>query len=150
SHLIPGVDDGCESLTESLTCAQMLVDAGYTHCFCTPHVWPSLPDVTVANVTEWVAELQAELDNNDIPLKLLPGGEINLRPETMKNTKRSEIVTYAMKRKYLLIDLWADRLPVFFKPSVQWFQSLGITVILAHPERMRAVQDQPSLADSFE
>ena len=50
---------------------------------------------------------------------------------------------------FVLIDLWADVLPEHFEPQVRWLQSLGMTVILAHPERMRAVQVQPELADYF-
>jgi protein-tyrosine phosphatase len=148
SHLLPGVDDGCESLSESLACAEMLVAAGYTHSFCTPHVWPSLADVTIRNICEWTAELQAELDVAGIPLKLLPGGELTLRAE-MIEAKPESVVTYAMKRKYLLIDMWAEYLPSYFKSTIKWLQSTGATVILAHPERMRAVQHALSLADDF-
>ena len=43
SHLLPGLDDGCVSLDESLACARRLVAEGYTHSFCTPHIWPNLP-----------------------------------------------------------------------------------------------------------
>src|SRR5439155_14527195 len=31
-----------------------------------------------------------------------------------------------------------------------WLQSKGLRVILAHPERMRAVQDEPELGDYFQ
>ena len=41
-------------------------------------------------------------------------------------------------------------LPDFFERCVRWFQSLGLDVILAHPERMRAVQHEPELADYFD
>ena len=43
SHLLPNVDDGCGSQAETLECARRLVEAGYTHSFCTPHYWPNLP-----------------------------------------------------------------------------------------------------------
>jgi protein-tyrosine phosphatase len=45
--------------------------------------------------------------------------------------------------------LWAEKLPEFFAPAVRWLQGMGLTVILAHPERCRAVQDDPGLADVF-
>jgi protein-tyrosine phosphatase len=40
-------------------------------------------------------------------------------------------------------------MPAWFEPSVRWLQSLGFKPILAHPERMRAVQLDPGLADYF-
>jgi tyrosine-protein phosphatase YwqE len=52
--------------------------------------------------------------------------------------------------KYILVDMWADRIPDFFEPTVRWLQGMGLTVVLAHPERMRAVQDDPKLADYFQ
>src|SRR5437764_6432743 len=146
SHLLPGIDDGCATLEESLECARRLVGAGYTHSFCTPHIWPKLPNNTVRNITERVDRLQEALDEANIPLQLWPGGELNLSADLPKRPPE-DIVTYGMRRRYCLFDLWAERLPPFFEPSVRWLQSLGLTVVLAHPERMRAVQDDPRMGD---
>jgi protein-tyrosine phosphatase len=148
AHLLPGVDDGCQSLDDSLECAREFVARGYSHCFCTPHVWRNLPHNDRQGIDRRVSALQAELEFAGIPLALLPGGEINLTPDFMTGDADA-IVTYALRGKHVLIDLWAERLPPHFEPSVRWFQSRGLTVILAHPERMRAVQDVPELADHF-
>jgi protein-tyrosine phosphatase len=59
------------------------------------------------------------------------------------------LITYGLAERYILADIWAATLPPFFEPTVRWLQSRGYTVILAHPERMRAVQDKPNLADYF-
>jgi protein-tyrosine phosphatase len=149
SHLLPGIDDGCQSLEDSLACARLLVEAGYTHSFCTPHIWPNLPENNVVNIPKRVAALQSELDRAAISLRLIPGGEINLRPETVR-VGGDEVVTYGMSRKHVLFDLWADKIPPFFEPAVRHLQSMGLTTILAHPERMRAVQDDPRIADYFQ
>lgn len=148
SHLLPGIDDGCKTVDESITCARMMVDAGYTHAFCTPHIWANLPGNTVRAIPDRVAALQAEFDRAGIPLKLHPGGELNLRTN-VTDIPPDGIVTYSMRRTHVLIDLWADRLPPHFEPSIRWLQSLGLTVVLAHPERLRAVQMEPELADYF-
>jgi len=147
-HLLPGVDDGCQTLDESLECARAMVREGYTHSFCTPHVWPSLPLNNVDNISKMVGDLQIALESAKIPLRLLPGGEINLREDTL-HTPPEALVSYDMATRYVLIDLWAEKLPEFFAPNVRWLQSRGAKVILAHPERMRAVQADPSIADYF-
>ncbi len=149
SHLLPGLDDGCQTLEESLNCARVLVREGYTHSFCTPHIWPSFPQNTIGNIRQHVANLQTSLDEAGIALKLFPGGEINLRADTAA-TLPDALVSYAMGRRFVLIDLWADQLPPFVAPAVEWLQSQGVTVILAHPERMRAVQNDPSLLNRFD
>jgi protein-tyrosine phosphatase len=149
AHLLPGIDDGCATVEESLACALRLVEAGYTHCFCTPHVWPSFPRNNPAAIPLAVEQLQVNLALANLPLTVLSGGELNMRADTA-SLKIDRLVSYGMKGKFVLIDLWADRLPDFFEPSIRALQSLGARVILAHPERMRAVQDHPELADRFE
>ena len=148
SHLLPGADDGCSNLEESLECARRLVEAGYTHSFCTPHIWPNLPQNTVEQIVKKTARLQQSLDAASIPLRLLPGGELNLRPDT-DGTPIEHLPTYAMAGRWCLFDIWADRIPPFFWKAIRWLQSLGLKAIVAHPERMRAVQDEPMLVDEF-
>lgn len=149
SHILPGIDDGCATLEQSLTCARMLVNAGYSHSFVTPHFWPNLPHVKPSNIVRWTSELQARLDAEGIDLALMPGGELNLRPELMV-LKKEEVPTYGMGGKYCIFDLWANELPAFFEPVVRHLQGLGLTVILAHPERMQALQTDAGLIDRIQ
>src|SRR5947207_3307026 len=148
THLLPGVDDGCRDLAESIQCGRMLVEAGYAQAFCTPHIWPNLPQNNPPLIVQRTDELQKEFDRAGVSLKLLPGGELNLRPE-MVNWSREQIPTYAMKGKHCIFDLWADKLPPFFWPAVEHLQSFQTRVIIAHPERFRAVQEDVSLVEQF-
>ena len=84
----------------------------------------------------------------NIPCTLIPGGELNMTDATAR-LDFDDVVTYGMQKTHVLIDLWAESLPPFFEKSVKHLQSFGLTVILAHPERMRAVQGDPELADYF-
>ena len=148
SHLLPAVDDGCKTVDESIQCARMLVAAGYSHCFCTPHIWPGNPVETEQLVAKWTEELQGALKSAGVPLRLLPGGELNLHPGVMQ-TPAERIISMGLAQRYILVDMWADELPQWFEPTVRWLQEMKLTVILGHPERMRAVQDQPELAAEF-
>lgn len=147
-HLLPCIDDGCADYDDSLACARMMVAEGYTHAFCTPHIWPSLPHNTAPNIALRTEEFQAQLHDAGVPLTVFPGGELNLRPDILK-TPPDQIVTYGLNRRFCLFDLWVDSLPSFFDPAVKRLQSLGLTVIVAHPERMRAVQDDPTIVEHF-
>jgi len=148
AHLLPEVDDGCPTVGDSVACARRLVEAGYTHAFCTPHVWPDLPHNNVTIIRHRVAELQSAYDQQQVPLHLIPGGEIGLRTQTL-TLEMEDVVSYGVRRKYCLVDFWGNVLPPFFRDAVKHLQSMGLKVILAHPERMRAVQDQPELVDEF-
>lgn len=148
SHLLPGIDDGCPTIDESIACARRMVEAGYTHSFCTPHVWPNLPENNVRRIPERTAALQRSLEAAKVPLIVFPGGELNLRAD-LAYLEADQIPTYGMAGRYCIFDIWVDRLPPFFWPTVESLQSKGLKVILAHPERMRAVQDDPELVDEF-
>ncbi|HEY7091037.1 MAG TPA: CpsB/CapC family capsule biosynthesis tyrosine phosphatase [Tepidisphaeraceae bacterium] len=148
SHLLPATDDGCDTVEESLQCARMLVGAGYSHCFCTPHAWSDRRMIARNTVPAYVAELQQSLDHAAIPLRLLPGSELNLHPKVMQ-TPEDKIIDLCLAGRYILVDMWAEKMPDWFEPAVRWLQAMNLTVILAHPERMRAVQDQPTLARQF-
>ena len=149
SHLLPGVDDGCGSVDESLACARVLVANGYTHSFCTPHIMAGFSTARAEIIPKMVADLQQHLDDASIPLKLMPGGEMNFAP-AFRNAPADMVISYGLTGKHCLVDMWADKIPSHFEPSVRWLQEMGLQVILAHPERMRAVQDDPSLADYFD
>lgn len=147
-HLLPGIDDGCPDLNESLECARILVQNGYTHCFCTPHAWPNLPEVTRAGVLKRVIALQGELDAANISLTLIPGCELSLRSEAVE-AQLDDLVEHGLDSGYLLFDIWTEKLPEWFEPAIRRIQSLGLQPVLAHPERMRAVQDNPQLCEVF-
>ena len=147
SHLLPGIDDGCKTIEQSIECARVLVENGYTHAFCTPHIWPSYKGISRTSVPRWCNLLEAEYERNKVALKLLPGGELNLYLGVTR-TPIEDLVPLNLG-KYQLVDMWAAEIPAFFEESIQWLQSLGLTVILAHPERMRAVQDSPEVVDYF-
>jgi protein-tyrosine phosphatase len=144
-HLLPGVDDGCKTIEESIACARVLVANGYTHAFCTPHIWANNRGISRTSVPRLVKLLQAELDGARVPLVLLPGGELNLYLGVEK-TPAEELVPLGLGR-FMLADMWFPELPPFFESVVEWLRGLGLTMVLAHPERMRAIQDEPELVD---
>src|SRR5687767_913784 len=75
SHLLPAVDDGCKTVEDSIACAKILVANGYSHAFCTPHIWHNNRGISRTSVPRLVKMLQTELDAAQVPLTLMPGGE---------------------------------------------------------------------------
>jgi protein-tyrosine phosphatase len=151
AHLIPGVDDGCQTLGESIECARQFLAAGYTHAFCTPHIWPSFPRNVAVNILRWTADLQTEYDRASVPLRLLPGGEINFQTAwpAMQSLSRMDIVSYGLLGKHVLFDFWADSAPDYLLPAVAHLRSLGLVPILAHPERIRVIQENAALLEKL-
>ena len=154
THLLPAIDDGCTSVNASLQCARILVENGYTHAFCTPHIWPNLPENNVATIPARVAQLQAHLDRNEIPLQLLTGGELNIQSlwPGLRIWQREQIPTFALAGRYVLFDFWARSLrdcrEALFE-GTKHLHSLDLEPILAHPERIAAIQENPDVIDEL-
>ena len=147
SHLLPNVDDGCQSLGESIACAKRLVEAGYTHSFCTPHIWPSL-DNAFDRTRGRVATLQQALDDAGVALQLMPGGEMHIRADFCRLAV-DDLVSYGNAGRYALFDFWTDAVPDYFNPCVKHLQAAGIQPIVAHPERIEAFQNDPWIVETF-
>jgi protein-tyrosine phosphatase len=145
SHLLPGLDDGCATLEESGECARALVGMGYTHAFCTPHVWPSLEN-NPKSIVAAVADLQKYLLEQGIALKVMSGGEINLLEcwPKISTLMKEQIVTYGMGGKYVLFDFWADTFGECrenLRAAIGYLIRHGLKPILAHPERIEAMRE---------
>jgi protein-tyrosine phosphatase len=137
-HLLPGVDDGSRDLAESIELAAALVAAGFSHFTCTPHIWPGAV-LSPAFVTERTMQLQHSLDQAGVRLTLIPGGELNI-DLPLESMGDDEIVSYSMRGKYVLFDFWYSHLPDMFWPRVKRLQRMGLTPIVAHPERIGVFQ----------
>ncbi len=149
AHLLPGFDDGCRTVADSVAVGRQLVEAGYAHAMCTPHVWTHLPPEMVPEIKRRTAQLQADYDANGVGLTLHPGGELSLANSwpRLAEVPVADIPTAAMGGRYALFDFWADSLPPELEPAVRHLVSVGLQPILAHPERIGAFQRDPAAVD---
>src|SRR5579871_201814 len=76
-HILPKIDDGTTSMDEALTMAKFCVADGITHIFATPHCHRYI-HLLRADILPRVAELNSQLEAAKIPLKILPGSEIQV------------------------------------------------------------------------
>ena len=145
-HLLPGVDDGCRDVRESIELARRLAAAGFTHAICTPHVAPEFPGNVPRDTPRAVAALQAELNGAGVPLTLLAGGE-NRLSEDIPLTPVNDLVLLCGGRSvggyYYLFDTWDAAWPEHLERTVNWLHNRRITPIMAHPERCPFVCENP-------
>src|SRR3954470_2914039 len=112
-HILPGVDDGCSQISESLDCIRQFMAAGYVGSICTPHIIPrAYPRNIPSQVREWVAELQQVLVENGIDYQLWAGGEVVLDPDNWKWFERDGVPTLGTSRA-VLMDWWGPTWPEF-------------------------------------
>jgi protein-tyrosine phosphatase len=139
SHILPGLDDGAEDLDDALEIARAAVTDGIVAIAATPHVRQDYP--TTADAMErGVGKLRSALEREGIALELLPGGEISL--EQLDRLSHDELRRFGLggNPKYLLIETPYEGWPLAFGEIVSRLRSFGMTPVIAHPERNRAIQ----------
>src|SRR5688572_12546156 len=142
AHLLPGIDDGAQTLEESREIARAAVADGVDAIAATPHVRSDFP-TTVEQMEAGVAELRRDFDLEGIPVQVLPGGEIDLE---MLRTLAAETVrrfTLAQTGVYLLIEFPYSGWPLGLDQEIFSLRAAGLSPLLAHPERNREVQAEP-------
>jgi protein-tyrosine phosphatase len=143
-HFIPNLDDGCQSVGESLACLRVMAGAGYSRIFCTPHCGASeFSELTPAEIAERVRMLQGHADAAGVAMELKPGGEVRLSPNLERDLPEGLVPTFGNSGKYVLADTWEPDWPAWAARAVEWLQGRGHMVILAHPERMKYLREKP-------
>ncbi len=136
SHLLPGVDDGCADLDESLASIATLMQNGYVGSICTPHIWPAaFPDNLPSNIEAWVQTLRQQLADHGVHYRVWPGGEVRLHKHVIDFFKTHGVPTLCGTNR-VLCDAWFDKWPRWIDKAFEWLLTKGYQPILAHPERL--------------
>src|SRR6266705_2413906 len=147
-HILPGVDDGPETMQESLELARVLVQEGIHTAIATPHYNDEFLPRSATEIQERVNHLQQELDRHNIPLRLFAGHEVLIKPGLVEDIQAGRLSTLNGSR-YLLLELWnQSQLPEVERVIFE-LRAFGITPILAHPERYSIFQKEPERLGSL-
>lgn len=143
-HILPELDDGSQSLQQSLAMARMAVDSGVTAMVATPHCM----DARAREVFDSWKLLRQALKENRIPLKLFPGMEIFGTENTLQLLKDGKLFTLNGSR-YPLVEFSFDS---DGKTETRILNSLckaGLRPIVAHPERYSYIQYDPEIVNRW-
>lgn len=134
-HCLPNVDDGPKTKYEALALCQMLVDDGVTTAIATPHQLGQFDGCNEASeIRASVSMLNRELETNNIPLTILPGGDVRVDERIYQLIESDKILTLADGRKYILLEL-PSSIFIDIEPLLLELTQLGIYGIISHPER---------------
>jgi protein-tyrosine phosphatase len=111
---------------------------------CTPHFSRRYP-TSHALAHERIVALRGLLFEAAIPLSLDLASEIS--PAFAVSSPREELVPRSIDGRFLLVELEPDTPAAFLETALQRLGEEGLSPVFAHPERCRAVRDQPRLLD---
>lgn len=135
SHLIPGVDDGAQTLEQSIHLARQAVDEGVEHMVLTPHHRNGKYINYKSDVLKTANTLQEAYKQANVNLKVYASKEIRLTDKFLDDLYNGELLSLDAAGKYYLIEFPSDRVLSNANQVLQELIDDGITPVIAHPER---------------
>jgi protein-tyrosine phosphatase len=134
-HILPGIDDGAKDLAVSIEMAKASVAQGVTVAACTPHILPGLYHNSGPAIRAATAQLQIALDQEGIPLTLVPGADVHMTPDFVAGLRSGHLLTLADSR-YVLVEPPHHTAPPQLEDFFFNMIVAGYVPILTHPERL--------------
>jgi protein-tyrosine phosphatase len=150
-HLLPGIDDGPESLDEALEMARIAVTNGITEAHVTPHLHPGRWENDRAKIEAAVAAYRAALAAAGIPLKVGFAAEVRLDYEILPLIEADRVPFLGTLEGYrvMLLEFPHSHVPVGADKFVAWLLTHNIRPMIAHPERNKDLMRDPTRLEPF-
>ena len=140
SHILPELDDGSQSLEESLAMARMAVQSGVTVMVATPHCMDDRAQQTPGGVYL----LREALHDTEVPLKLCLGMEIFGTADTVRLLRAGRLFPLNGSQ-YPLIEFSFRSTGEEETEILHQVLRAGYRPLVAHPERYGYVRENPEL-----
>lgn len=143
SHILPGLDDGSETMEETLGIVRQLHKTGFKTLIATPHVIEGRDFLNPSEILETTERVRERVAEAKIPVEILPGAENYIFPDLAKWVQAGKLLTLGNAGKYILVEFPMLEIPNYTDQVFFELQVLGITPILAHPERNKGLAEEP-------
>ena len=150
-HYLPAIDDGSQSMAESLDLARASVADGITHAAMTPHIHPGRYENIRSSVVSSTNLFRAALAAAGIPLQIFPAGEVRLTSEIVDLLEQDELPFVGQLDGYriLLLEFPYGQIPVGTEKLAHWLLTQKIRPLIAHPERNKVIMQNIEKVSPF-
>ncbi|MHC1705894.1 MAG: tyrosine-protein phosphatase [Bacteroidales bacterium] len=133
SHILPGLDDGAQSLQDSLEMIRGMASLGFKKLILTPHVMSGFADNSSQTIISALFLLQETLKGENIEMELEAGAEYMVNDELEPKILSGDLLSFS--NKHILLELSTYVPHARLKDMLFELNVAGFNVILAHPER---------------
>lgn len=140
SHILPGLDDGCQELAQSLILLDRLHAVGLSEFYFTPHIFQELYPNNPATVAQAFEQVQTALPADSA---------VGYAAEYMVDTAfdqllaQPDVALLTLPGKHILIEMSYMQESKQIEKTIFDLQIAGYKPILAHPERYIFYHQQP-------
>lgn len=139
SHLIPGIDDGSQSMEESLKLLRGMVALGYEKVITTPHIMLDAYRNTPEIIKKGLMSLREAAKNEGIEVEIEAAAEYYLDDGFYTLLQKGNMLT--INGEYLLFETSYFAKPLQLEEMIFAIASAGYKPLMAHPERYRYIKD---------
>lgn len=148
SHFIPGVDDGAQTMDDSLQLLQKMQALGYKKCITTPHIKMDIYPNSEEKLRRVFDQLQEEKVRAGIGIEVELAAEYYLDDTFAERLKERELLCFG-KLRYVLMEFSFTTPPVFEEDTFKRVLDRGYIPILAHFERYLYFHGKPEVAEKY-
>ena len=138
AHILPGIDDGADTIEESIQMCEMAYKDGIRTIVATPHIGKFQNSKEI--ILKKTHELKDELLARQIDINLFCGADLEFTAEVLDFANNNSLVTINNSR-YLLLDIPNSLLPPNVERHINSLLEKGIVPIISHPERCIQIQE---------
>ncbi|MBH0230739.1 tyrosine-protein phosphatase [Halobacillus yeomjeoni] len=149
SHILPGVDDGAQTIEESIQMAEAAVADGIDTIIATPHHKNGVYNNFKHDIILQVGELNRQLKDKNIPLTVLPGQETRVYGEFIEGLERNEVLTLNEDTNYVFVEFPSASVPRYVSQLLFDIQLAGYQPVIVHPERNKQIMENPDVLYSL-
>lgn len=133
SHFIPGIDDGAQTMEDSIELIKSMMSFGYKKVITTPHIMSDYYRNTPEIILGGLEKVRAELKNQNIDFTIDAAAEYNMDADFEKLIIGGELLTFG--DNHVLFELPFLQEPPMVKDLIWKMQTGGYKPIIAHVER---------------
>jgi len=133
-HILHGIDDGPETLEESLALCRVAAADGVRTIVATPHYKPGTYEWSGPKVLDAVSLLGAAARAEGLDLRILSGAEVSVFPE-LPSVLEAGGQLMLNQGIYFLVEFRPHAIPANSEAFLADFLKSGLVPVIAHPER---------------
>jgi tyrosine-protein phosphatase YwqE len=139
SHFIPGIDDGAQSMEESISLIRGMANLGYEKVITTPHIMVDAYKNTPEIIKQGLSDLRRSIAYEGIKIEIDAAAEYYLDDGFLALLEKGDLMP--VNNKYLLFETSYISKPLQLEEMIFEIGAAGYVPLMAHPERYRYIKN---------
>lgn len=143
SHIVYRVDDGAETIEDSIRILKLAESAGFEKIILTPHYMQDYYEIQKDEIKQRIELIKEKCKEENINVSLYQANEIYITNH-MSELLQEGIASSINNSKYVLFELPMNEEPANLLEVIYSLLENEKTPIIAHPERYTYIQKEPN------